>query len=769
MAPGKPEAPAHILELAGRAGRGEAGALPHLLDALGPWEDAMGHLRRGTGPAEGIDPAMRTTLIEKLTGHRAELAAQLAQQFGAEQAGKPSAEPESDLDLNVRGDDAGTKAVRIRSYLDQTHPGWERRYRIAVMVEAARMTTISDAIGRLPATARKGIAQRQALYAEALQLLRQARSVAGPAERKQILDQITDPALHASAETYANLDAAGTRQMHDRLLADTDRKLALMHASPGDAHAVEEALVSQMWANGLDPEAYVSPGAIQTVVQGRQLEPHQAYEAVIDQVGMIGHQVAEAGGMRAALRRYETFKYIQRICDHLLASGMHDPRITFLRNQAELVYNVERRATASAAERTIGPADLTSTATHRGVAYEDLGATPGVSDAVLADTHRMLDALLQEQLPILRKMAIGSDGASPVKLPALGPETPHPDPAGAHAGPVEHGLASPEGLERIAAHGPALPAGASVKVQADAYFVSIAGELASLGTKPPEVIVVDFNDPTGLGRYDPVRNVLLINDGAMINGKRYYDGTPLGRQRLRSVLLHEAVHAEQYFQALRHRALTEGDAAKLAQETGVHPDVVAAALRQPPLEAQSREGAMAKQFYEEYFGRHKDRMLYGQDTKKWTEVAQGVRLAETEAHVAQVLLARIKWYEIWKVFEKSRLKGRLAKAQSDVTKLQLELDDRLQTYATLLHEQDALRAERLGAQVLGQRELAAAGRRLGDARAELDFLRQSLPAGEHKEAMEALNTALQAYSEALETVGARYRELGIKSSPKARP
>jgi hypothetical protein len=80
-----------------------------------------------------------------------------------------------------------------------------------------------------------------------------------------------------------------------------------------------------------------------------------------------------------------------------------------------------------------------------------------------------------------------------------------------------------------------------------------------------------------------------------------------------------------------------------------------------------------------------------------------------------------------------------------------------------------VKAERLAAQALGARELAIAGQHYADARAELEFLRQAMPEGEHHDAMETLANALQTYADTLETVGASYRELGIKSPPKERP
>ncbi len=765
---GPERAPAgpHVLELAGRVGQGDATAHAPLLDALGPWEEAMWHLRNGTGPAAQIGEAMRLTLMQRLRDHRAGLVRQMADQFGAEPMGKPSEEPESDLDLNVKGDDAGTRAVRIKGYLDQVHPGWERRYRMAVLVDAGRMGSLSDAIARLPAPARRELAVWQAQRAEAMQLTRLARAAGTPAERAELLGRIADPELRRQAESLAALDAAGLRDFHDRLLAATDRQLAAVEGAAPDPEKIKQALQTQMWANALDPEAYVSAGAIHSVVLGRRIEPAQAYEAVLDQVGMIHHLADAAGGMRGALRRYETFKYIQRICDQLLATGMHDPRLTFLRNHAELVYNVERRATASAQARTLSEGDLTGTADHRGVRHEDLGETPGVSDAFLADTHAMLDGLLREQLPQLRQLALGdaAAGPPPVTLPPLGPE---PAPALARTSPAPRGLSAPDAMERLAdavVHEPALPEGASVREQATAFYTAVAGELTRLGVPAPRLVVRDMGDPGVKARYDPTVNVVFVNEGAREpNGRPTFDGSPLARQRLRNVLVHESRHAEQWFQALRYETLSERDPAKLAEKTGVRPELIDAALRQPSLRPNTRERDEAALMYHEIFGPGREQTSYGQNTVRWGELREAIEAAHADAQVAQTALGRIRWYELWKLVGRGRLQDRLTRAQEDVVRHMRELDDRYTVYRNLEHEQDARAAERLATQAIGSRELAAAARRHADAKATLAHLQSTLPEGEHRAEVEALATALQAYSETLERVGAMYAKFGVEA------
>ena len=367
-APGGPAAatPPKITDLAAKDLRASSQDADVLLDALGPWEQAMWHLRKGTGPAADLPAAQRKDIMDALADRRQKLAEQIRDKFGADPTGKPSSEPESDIDLNVSGADAGMKAVQIRMHLDSTHPGWERRFRMGVMVEAARTGRLADAIKQLPPALRQDVARRQVLAAEAMYVMRQARAAPTPEARSAELDKIGDPTLRAEAERLASLDPAAARGERDRLLIESDRKFAALdeNASPAErAKQIEEAQKAQMWANGLDAEAYVSSGAIQSIVLDRKLQPAQAYEAVIDQVSMIQHQAADAGGMYSAMRRYETFKYIKRICDHLQAAGVKDPRIGFLRNHAELVYNVERQAVSSAHGRDISAADLTKTAT----------------------------------------------------------------------------------------------------------------------------------------------------------------------------------------------------------------------------------------------------------------------------------------------------------------------------------------------------------------------------------------------------------------------
>jgi hypothetical protein len=437
--PGSPTGGAdqHVLELAGKASQSPQHA-DSLIDRFGSWEDAIAHLTKGTGAATAIDPAVRTQAVDALVARRRGLVDKVTAEFGdksppAQQRGHESAgsaektastEPGSDVDLNLSGDDAGLRVAQASAYLDQNHPGWQKRFRMALMVDARRTGGLAKAMASLPEPLRTKLSQDQTRASEAYLLAREAKSAPTSAAKAEILDRIGNAELRKKAELLANLDAEGAKNERLRLLAHSDRALAAVDANaPAEARAeqIRDAMDAQMLINALDPEAYLSPGAIRGIVLGESLNPHERYQAVIEQVGMIQHRAHEPGGMQGAMRQYETFKYIQRICDQLTAAGVKDPRIKFLRNQAELVYNVDRAATSSPEERTVGPQDLTSKV-EKGkaeVAYQEFGAVQGVSDAFLADIHGMLKGVLDDHLPALRQKSLGPDAPGAAGEPAF--------------------------------------------------------------------------------------------------------------------------------------------------------------------------------------------------------------------------------------------------------------------------------------------------------------------------------------------------------------
>ena len=125
----------------------------------------------------------------------------------------------------------------------------------------------------------------------------------------------------------------------------------------------------------------------------------------------------------------------------LEAAGVKDRRLNFLRNQSELIYNVERQAASSADTRTIDTGDLTKKVNDPNpdkrpdVAITDLGEQAGVPESHIEDIYWMTRGMVEEHLPELRKSALGGDTVAapslPMQLPVLEPlPAPTPTPGG---------------------------------------------------------------------------------------------------------------------------------------------------------------------------------------------------------------------------------------------------------------------------------------------------------------------------------------------------
>ncbi|MDX6631447.1 MAG: hypothetical protein QOH00_3693, partial [Gaiellales bacterium] len=773
----------HILELAAQAHAVPA-ARDALIDHFGSWENAIGNLKEGAGAMAGIAPPARAELIKALVAHRQELVGKLASQYGAEQAGTASTEPGSDVDLNMTGPDAGAHAAQAMAFLDGNHPGWKQRYRMDILIDAARSKTLAEALGTLPPQVREGLSRRQAMATEAFLVAREARNAQTPAERTALLERISDPELKQRAEWMAGLDPATAKAEQLKLLTHSDRAVAAIDpkGSGADRAAqIGEALDTQALANALDPEAYISTGAIRSVVLGEHVDVTGRYEAVIEQLDMLHHQSHEAGGMGRALRKYETFKYVQRICDQLTAAGVRDPRIAFLRNQGEMVYKMDRGAMSSADPRVVSPSEATGKSSF---AYEEYGEVPGVSEQYLRDVHQLLEGVIDDHLPLLRRQALGPDTHAaaplPVRVPELGAlDAPAraPEPGGggpqqtgtapAGAPPLQAtGLRDPSAVVRVAdalVKGGAPVAGTSLKAHADTVLSAIAGELAAVGTKPPRLDVVDLGDALRWGYFDPVRNAIVVNEGALSNGKRAFDlADPVGRQRLANLVFHESRHAEQYFHALRYIAQSTGGTGMPTQ--GIHPDIVQAALAHP-LQAGAPEFELGRRSWEEFFGPDHAKMQFGQNAQRTQALRNQIEQATAARDLAHSELQSIRWWQLGKT---PQAQERIAKLQKQLIELKTELDHRNWTYGELFHEQDAWAAGGELDKALPQARVRAAEKAMHNAWDGIDVARRWIPAAEAT-ALDNAAAAMKAYWEALEAVGQSMRGQPVAAPPATAP
>ncbi len=417
-------------------------AVRELLRQFDRWETAIAHLQAGTGRAAQLSPDVRTRMVAELVAHRQAILATLNERFNARPQEGASTEAGSDADLNVQGADAGAQYLNARAYMDQNYPGWQKQYRMALLVDASRVQTVNSALAGLDPAARVQVEQRVARTGEMFSLARQARRAAG-AERAEILSRISD-ADRPRVQQLVDMDEAAIRGAHDQALLDGD---ALMRRMNGETNPQERARLAaevtekQMLANMLNDDAYITPGAVGRFAEGRAVRsPQERYQAAIDQIDMIGHQIHEHGGVLAAMRRYEIFKYIQRYCEMLEGSGQVAgddlAQLTFFKNWAEYVYRVEREATGSATP--VEGRRLAGSANTAGVRLNDTAPAtrPGVPDSFLLQNYEQFRGFADRLGGVLRDQALGTEGGAAAPMVRL-PHLTDADAAARTAGSIE--------------------------------------------------------------------------------------------------------------------------------------------------------------------------------------------------------------------------------------------------------------------------------------------------------------------------------------------
>lgn len=504
---------------------GDVTGVREVLRRFDRWEIAIGELQRGTGGAQGLSLETRLDIVAKLVEHRSAILDDLRERYGAELAPGASAEPGSDADLNVRGDRAGENLISARQELDRIDPQWQTRYRMALLIDANRVGTVQEVLASLPAAERARVQpqidRRITRTGELFALSRRARVAEGDA-RTEILNSISDAGDRARVRQLAEMDQHARNTAHDQALRDGD---ALMANLRGITDPAERARIAaditekQMLANMLNPDAYITPGAVGTFANSQPIaNPAQRYQAAIDQIDMIAHQVhvGNPPGVLGAMRSYEIFKYIMRLCDVIEGSRLvragDEAQLTFFRNWAEYVYRVERAATANA-EATQGRllAGSADTARVRLSDTVDLnGELSGVSNEFLIDNYDDFQAFADRYSGILREAGLAepATAGTPVPRPAAD-DAPVPGalirmPRRTAADDAAHRTAIPERSTTAAGDGPTAPPGPLVGLgephqpigrpvasEADAHAVVqrlVRGEadaLRSLGIEPP--------------------------------------------------------------------------------------------------------------------------------------------------------------------------------------------------------------------------------------------------------------------------------------------
>lgn len=342
---GHPDNPLPSLVLAG-----DQAAVRRLVDRLGQWETGIRDLQAGTGTGSALPAATREALVAKLVAHRQSIVEHVAGQFDGATNRAASTEPGSDVDLNLRGDNAGRNLIAAEQYLDSAYGDWRVKYRMSLLVDAGRIGSVEQVLADLPEAVKAQVRARVSQRTTALIFSRRLR-FATDAERVAMLAEPPAGVDVAEAQRLSALGDGARTQLRNSALQRGDELAAELRAATDPTlrqQLAEQVTFQQMLANTMDDEAYLSGGGVKGFAVGRTLtNAFEQYEAVLDQIGMMAHAVDKAKGVLGAARSYELFKYINRICVVFEAAGVSDERLPFFKNWSEHVYQVDRDATGA--------------------------------------------------------------------------------------------------------------------------------------------------------------------------------------------------------------------------------------------------------------------------------------------------------------------------------------------------------------------------------------------------------------------------------------
>ncbi|MGI5147400.1 toxin glutamine deamidase domain-containing protein [Plantactinospora sp. CA-294935] len=323
-APARPEQPAvDLAALAARTIDRDDAAARVLVRLMGRWAEGITQITAGTGFAAAIPDDQRQRLVEALVDHRRRLYKSLPAELGVRLFGVGSSNPDSDIDLEVRGPDAGRRLLAAEQHLTRVDPQWRSHYRMGVLVHSERVAGSVDALDRAPPERAATLRQELFRTAETLVLARRLRFASGPAERAALLTGLSTD-LQEQVRQLADSSETELTRLRTRALYEADRhhQAAVAASDPSTrARHLVGAAREQLVADYADDEAYVSVGGKRRFAFGAQLERiTERRQAVLDQLMQIAHVFHESSGGIDSLRRYETWKYVLRVGDVLDSS-----------------------------------------------------------------------------------------------------------------------------------------------------------------------------------------------------------------------------------------------------------------------------------------------------------------------------------------------------------------------------------------------------------------------------------------------------------------
>lgn len=294
----------------------------------------------------------RTDLVTKIKAFRQKLVDAIMKKYDSGLLGKPSENPESDIDVNMKGLDAGSNLIKAEQEMQGLlGDGWSEALRLNFYTGSERLSAykqVESMVGEQAAASfEKQVAQTTADYTLA-KMLHHAKDTGMEADVSTMIRKLLPEREENIRSLADNYDAQGVTRRNE-LLKEVDglmKQYNEMEAKDtGRISLAQQITLKQMEANFYTTEAYIGPGALEAMGSGRALSTPEKLEAVFSNLEMMSHIVKEAGGEKLpAAREYELYKYMYRTSD-----AMHmDQMDLFYDYLTKQIYKVNREGMQAA-------------------------------------------------------------------------------------------------------------------------------------------------------------------------------------------------------------------------------------------------------------------------------------------------------------------------------------------------------------------------------------------------------------------------------------
>jgi hypothetical protein len=318
------DAQSYLNQWRGKINQGSKQHIGRLLELAGSWKDLVTKLQQ--------DPKANETTLKILKIYRNNIVNRLKKTYNADIRPDASDNPESDVDLNTKGPEAGANLIKAEEEMKREFgDNWSKLLRLNFYTEGDRLLRYQSA--KMSPEAVKSFEARltrETFKYTLAKMLNSAKDTPEATERVNKLIDLVAPndagEIKTTAGDAAKLGPEGMLKMRDQLHADVDNaQKELSQMSPDDPKYAEKAMevsLKQMKINFYSTEAYIGPGAL---MKSGEIGNNAflKIQKVMSNLEMMEHIMHDSGGnLVKAMKEYEMYKYMYRVSDAINASQM---------------------------------------------------------------------------------------------------------------------------------------------------------------------------------------------------------------------------------------------------------------------------------------------------------------------------------------------------------------------------------------------------------------------------------------------------------------